>query len=827
MVLSFFLPIGETERNEKVAVWMNSMYGGDAPPGPSIVYGREEGRIEGDGNGVETTGDAAYYQVTSGGEYAHHYTTPNGQYESLARAVVNPDGSIQEQPQPHRPIPIHPSTGITAIPPTPINGPSMNGLPKRDGSEELVEDTGSNTRASRNSRSKSTSIDMDQLSYSERDSLIKRKKADQAKARYHRMSEEERKEFNLRRRLKQRGTDESGLPLPPTPRQLDRVSRGEGMGQEGRNDDRALEHNRRKAQAARIKYHQMSEADKKEYNLRRTEQFRRKRREEELLMMSPAMRISQESYDKAQAIMSRNSRKALAARERYARMSVEERKQYNQRRAETKKRREREALLSKMRIEDDGMEGMRHLCEASEVAREMEGYESYPKEDGPSTRDDDDDDETEDVEVDDGPLTLPPPLPEAPSSSSSALLPPLNSSVTPSIPPSNRREEREGRGRGGGREGGDGGAKRRGPARTAQRIIQAVQEAHSNLEYERRRSEYEENWSMHQGSSLEGVMIEDGTRVVYTDETGENIEVGDELHHMQARSASAGVYAYADHTMNDHYVEGPDMVQHEVEVPHSPHHTMHHIHHMDGDIDVEHADEDDMTEEWDSEAQLLNISDRPYQPRVKSQIHMVQLDGPDSEIQLARLAEQRARRAQRSRRRYANMNAEEKARHNAERAKQLREARRRDMQLIQMADSEEVMMDEGMRKMVEAAQERRNRRAEQARHKYRRMSEDERRAYNAMRDAQRRSRRRDLEGLSDGEDGERGTEEIRRVRGGGRSTSTSVSTMGVRGGGGGSGGGGASTTGDDHHHHLHRGGVTSDGHYAYEMYEDQEWTGDH
>lgn len=95
--------------------------------------------------------------------------------------------------------------------------------------------------------------------------------------------------------------------------------------------------------------------------------------------------------------------------------------------------------------------------------------------------------------------------------------------------------------------------------------------------------------------------------------------------------------------------------------------------------------------------------------------------------------------------------------------------------------------------MVEAAQERRNRRAEQARHKYRRMSEDERRAvsysfishcllifrcrriaknrlwvmkyvlqYNAMRDAQRRSRRRDLEGLSDGEDGERGTEEIRR-----------------------------------------------------------------
>lgn len=79
-------------RNEKrIAVWMNSMYGGDAPPGPSVVYGREEGRIEGDGNGVETTGDAAYYQVTSAGEYAHHYTTPNGQYvseEELKRIEV-------------------------------------------------------------------------------------------------------------------------------------------------------------------------------------------------------------------------------------------------------------------------------------------------------------------------------------------------------------------------------------------------------------------------------------------------------------------------------------------------------------------------------------------------------------------------------------------------------------------------------------------------------------------------------------------------------------------------------------------------------------------
>lgn len=180
------------------------------------------------------------------------------------------------------------------------------------------------------------------------------------------------------------------------------------------------------------------------------------------------------------------------------------------------------------------------------------------------------------------------------------------------------------------------------------------------------------------------------------------------------------------------------------------------------------------------------------------------------------------------------MSSEQKARHNAERAKQLRESRRRDMQLLQMADNDDVMMDEEMRKMVEAAQERRNRRAEQARHKYRRMSEEERRAYNAMRDAQRRSRRRDLEGLSDGEDGDEmdrsGQEEneIRRVRGGGRSSSVSgsVSSMGGRGGGGGGPPSTVSTGGTTEHHlHMQRGGAPS-GHYAYEMYE-QEWSGHH
>ncbi|GMS88982.1 hypothetical protein PENTCL1PPCAC_11157, partial [Pristionchus entomophagus] len=360
---------------------------------------------------------------------------------------------------------------------------------------------------------------------------------------------------------------------------------------------------------------------------------------------------------------------------------------------------------------------------------------------------------------------------------------------------------------------------KRQPSRAAQRIIRAVEEAHSNLEYERRRSEYEDSWM---GSSLEGVLIEDGARVVYAHERSGHIEVGEDLHHMQARSASAGVYEYPEHSMDDHYGAGPDMVEHEVEVPHSPHHHMHHVHHMEGDIDVVHADDDDDMRDWDSDVHHINIRDRPYQPRDKTL-----MDGGERG-ESARILEQRARRALRSRMRYANMSSEEKARHNAERAKQLREARRRDMQLLQMADNEEVMMDEEMRKMVEAAQERRNRRAEQARHKYRRMTEEERRAYNAMRDAQRRSRRREQEGLTDGEEmgeRERDGEEMRRVRGGGRaSVSSAVSSMAVRGGGGAS-----STASEGDHHHLQRaggGGGNASGHYGYEMYE-QEWTGHH
>lgn len=81
----------------------------------------------------------------------------------------------------------------------------------------------------------------------------------------------------------------------------------------------------------------MTPEQKRDYNRRRTEAFRKRRREEEQLLSTPAGRISSEALAKAQQIMVRNARKAESARLRYQKMSAEERKTYNMKRASAKK----------------------------------------------------------------------------------------------------------------------------------------------------------------------------------------------------------------------------------------------------------------------------------------------------------------------------------------------------------------------------------------------------------------------------------------------------------------------------------------------------------
>ncbi|VDN41734.1 unnamed protein product [Gongylonema pulchrum] len=102
-----------------------------------------------------------------------------------------------------------------------------------------------------------------------------------------------------------------------------------------------IEQNAKKAEAARLRYHRMTDEEKRLYNQRRTEAFRRRRVEEELLLSTPAGRISAEALNRAQQIMIRNAKRAEAARLRYQRMTPEQRRAYNQKRSRAKKERER------------------------------------------------------------------------------------------------------------------------------------------------------------------------------------------------------------------------------------------------------------------------------------------------------------------------------------------------------------------------------------------------------------------------------------------------------------------------------------------------------
>uniref|UniRef100_A0A1I7WYY1 BHLH domain-containing protein n=1 Tax=Heterorhabditis bacteriophora TaxID=37862 RepID=A0A1I7WYY1_HETBA len=74
------------------------------------------------------------------------------------------------------------------------------------------------------------------------------------------------------------------------------------------------------------------------------------------------------------------------------------------------------------------------------------------------------------------------------------------------------------------------------------------------------------------------------------------------------------------------------------------------------------------------------------------------------------------------------------------------ESRQRDDELCHLAETCQLeSLDEETRRAISEAQSRRARRAEQARAKYHRMNSEERRQYNAMRDAQRRQRKREQE----------------------------------------------------------------------------------
>uniref|UniRef100_A0A0N5B528 BZIP domain-containing protein n=1 Tax=Strongyloides papillosus TaxID=174720 RepID=A0A0N5B528_STREA len=169
--------------------------------------------------------------------------------------------------------------------------------------------------------------------------------AEAARARYHRMTPEEKKAYNLKRRMKQ---------LASNVLDNDKISPEEKQKILQKN---LKEQNARKAEAARLRYHAMTDEQKRAYNRKRTEALRKKRDEEEKLLSIPVKNITKDTWEKAQKILTRNERRAAAARLRYQKMTPEERRLYNRRKPKHKDSKDNEHYHLENFIDDQSSYG--------------------------------------------------------------------------------------------------------------------------------------------------------------------------------------------------------------------------------------------------------------------------------------------------------------------------------------------------------------------------------------------------------------------------------------------------------------------------------------
>lgn len=172
-----------------------------------------------------------------------------------------------------------------------------------------------------------------------REKRMRAKWAEAARTRYARMTPEERRAHNNRRRLRQMQNALAAIKTEKDALQAAGLSTGDPIKDEEAVRAHIKSQNAKKAEAARDRYHRMSEEEKRCYNQRRTEAFRRRRMEEEMLLAMPIGRINGEALDRAQQIVVRNAKRAEAARLRYQRMTPDQRKMYNQKRYTPKRRR--------------------------------------------------------------------------------------------------------------------------------------------------------------------------------------------------------------------------------------------------------------------------------------------------------------------------------------------------------------------------------------------------------------------------------------------------------------------------------------------------------
>ncbi|EFO27524.2 hypothetical protein LOAG_00954 [Loa loa] len=635
-----------------------------------------------------------------------------------------------------------------------------------------------------------------------REKRIRARRAEAARLRYQRMSSEERRAYNQRRRFRQLGIQ---------------GAKKNGMDEE-KLRQHIIEQNAKKAEAARLRYHRMTDEEKRQYNQRRTEAFRRRRIEEEILLSTPAGRISAEALNRAQQIMLRNAKRAEAARLRYQRMTPEQRRAYNQKRSRAKKERERvmraasEDAMSSLSSSINGNESSAQVNTSNNAVEQKPVIDSVVSEEVLSTLERDVLKRTRQANMvlmrqkrlppqeqfvivstnPDGTQTVIPAtttedgkqifhIPATATTTEDGKqvfhIPAITQQLITADPNTLTLV--------------DDSSKLLGTAQqplqiaSVPQLLGLPQQQHSNShdhgETSHQVAMTQQQQIIPQLAELHNVQESGGADDAQHTVRENQVDAHGQL---QAHQQQGSQQHMQQQTQPQHIIvtlqEPQQPMQHQIIVTDLNQATGAVLSSMSG-----HGRSRGRPPMYAAAAAAIQqqqsnvmvppgqvtitatpmISEAEIKPpyRVTAPRHMNTAPnrrdilavataasvGPTTGISPEQKLEmQRAKRAERARLRYHNMSAEERRNFNARRAKALRTARMRDDELCRMAERAQMSgttLDADLMIQVAEAQRRRAKRAEAARLKYHRMSSEERRQYNAMRDAQRRQRKRQKE----------------------------------------------------------------------------------
>ncbi|KAI1729171.1 hypothetical protein DdX_01394 [Ditylenchus destructor] len=452
--------------------------------------------------------------------------------------------------------------------------------------------------------------------------------------------------------------------------------------------------NARKAELARQRYHRMSIDERKTYNKRRTESLRRRRVEEEALLATPAGQIDAESLARAQQIMLRNAMRAEKARQRYNANSKRKSHEgtHEKKRSKSTKSEQQGALKNEA---DDGdiltaieRDVVRRTQEAKQVLEQRANPQSvYIK--------------RENLPINEV-INVCPVMNTAPVQGQTTFAPIQVHSGGP------------------------------GETKPTTKYVSYMQ--------------------LPAGTTQSGFLLADGQFVALQPA----LHPQEHTIHTYPIEQSQPGFDNNFHHINQAAVlrssnapQGPIIIQtgQRVELIQQPpdqsgyHHPPNSIH----VVNYSHQPQQQASHNAQTHA-----PPPPQQSSGTPQYAHQQVQRQHSTASTVdeKVLRQKAKRAERARKRYHEMSAEARHEFNAKRALALKMSRMKDEELCRLGDEIDITnaeVDDVLRASIEQARIRRARRAESARQKYQKMTPNQRREHNAMRDAQRRQRKREQE----------------------------------------------------------------------------------